>query len=697
MMFPAFWNETSAAALGNHLWQSTEVTGIAWLLALGLRNNHARTRYWVWMIASVKFLIPFSLLIAAGEWLRSTFATPIQKPALAAVMEQIALPFPQTASPAAVAYSGVAPAAASQPGNLLPQILLAVWLCGFLLVSFSWVRGWLRIWASVRASSRMPLQADVPVLSSPLSMEPGIFGIVRPVLLLPEGINDRLTTAQLGTIIAHEMCHLRRRDNLTAAIHMVVEALFWFHPAVWWIKTRLLEEREQACDEAVLQSGSEADLYAESILNVCKFCIESPLACVAGVTGSDLKRRIVRIMTERMARNLNLGRKLLLALAATVAVSVPVVFGLVHIKLTDAQASTGNPARGLAGTWQGTLHTGLDLRAVIKISKAEGGGYNAVIYAIDQIASSIPVSKIALDGATVRFSVADFDGAFEGKLSSDGTSITGNWSQYSFTHPLTLKRATPETAWEIPVRPPPMAANADPSFVTTTIQPSKPDTPSRAVTTQMGRMAASNLTLSDLISLAYEINPKQIIGAPDWLDTERFDIDAKYREGGVPNESQLRGMVRKMLAGSFHLSLHRETRELAVYALSTAGKAPKLNRSAASPSQAPDLLLQAVGKLKVGNGSMADFVKVMQLGVLDRPVLDRTGIEGRYDFTLNWSPDGSQFPGLGVTIPHPTDGTHAPPPLSAAIQEQLGLKLEMVRAPVEALVIDRVEKPSAEN
>jgi beta-lactamase regulating signal transducer with metallopeptidase domain len=113
---------------------------------------------------------------------------------------------------------------------------------------------------------------------------------------------------------------------------MVVEALFWFHPAVWWIKTRLLDEREQACDEVVLQSGNEADVYAESILNVCKYCIESPLACVAGVTGSGLKRRIVRIMTEKTARNLDFGRKLLIVLAATVAIAIPVVFGLIHIK-----------------------------------------------------------------------------------------------------------------------------------------------------------------------------------------------------------------------------------------------------------------------------------------------------------------------------------------------------------------------------
>jgi uncharacterized protein (TIGR03435 family) len=696
MIIPAFWNDAWTAALGNHLWQSTAVTGIASLLALSLRNNHARTRYWVWMIASVKFLIPFSLLIAVGESLRSTFATPIQKPALAAVMEQITLPFPQSAPPASVAYAGVAPAAASQPANLMPPILLAVWLCGFLLVLLSWVRGWLKIRASVRASSRMALLAEVPVLSSPLLMEPGIFGIVHPVLLLPKGINDRLTTAQLGTIVAHEMCHVRRRDNLTASIHMVVEALFWFHPAVWWIRTRLLEEREQACDEMVLQTGNEADLYAESILNVCKFCIESPLACVAGVAGSDLKRRIVRIMSDRVAHNLDIGRKLLMVLAATVAISVPVVFGLLHIKQAAAETSAGNPAREIAGIWQGTLHTGLDLRGVFQISKAEGGGYNGVFYAIDQSETPFPVKRIALDGADVKISFADMGTVFEGKLSPDGMSISGTLNQLTFSHQLTLNRATPETAWQIPEKQQSMAADLDPSFVTATIKPGKPENPSKGYSLHLGRLAVANYTLSEFISWAYGINSRQMIGAPAWVDTDKFDIAAQYN-GGEPNDSQLRSMVRKLLAERFKLSLHRDKRELLVYALNKAGSAPKLAKSAASLNQLPNLISRDIGKLKVTNGTMQEFANVMQFSILDRPVLDQTGIEGRYDFTLNWTPDDSQYPNLGRKISHPTAGGYAPPPLSAAIQQQIGLRLDLIRAPVEALVIDHVEKPQESN
>ena len=326
------------AELVNHLWQSTAVVAIAWLLAFALRKNHARARYWVWFAASVKFLLPFSLLMTAGEWMRSFFAAPIvAKPAIANAMEQIAKPFPQTQ----FFDTAQAPIVAHY-GSLLPVLLLVIWLCGVLIVAVRFGRGWLRVYAAKRAALPLVLAADVPVLLSTASIEPGIFGIFRPVLLLPEGILEHLTPEQLRAIVAHEMCHVRRRDNLTFAAHMIVEALFWFHPAVWWIGARLIEERERACDEAVLQSGSEAEVYAESILNVCKFYIESPLGCAAGVTGADLKERIARIMTGRVVRNLSIARKLLLGTVGAVSLMVPFVFGVVCSSAAQEQAATAD-------------------------------------------------------------------------------------------------------------------------------------------------------------------------------------------------------------------------------------------------------------------------------------------------------------------------------------------------------------------
>jgi len=174
-------------------------------------------------------------------------------------------------------------------------------------------------------------------MASPALLEPGIFGIFRPVLLLPEGIADRLTPEQLQSILAHELCHVKRRDNLAAAMHMLVEAAFWFHPLVWWIGARMVEERERACDEEVLRSGKEPEVYAEGILKVCRFYIESPIECVAGVTGSDLKRRIEEIMTRGIALELDLGRKLLLAIAGLVTIAGPVAVGVLNAPPMRAQ------------------------------------------------------------------------------------------------------------------------------------------------------------------------------------------------------------------------------------------------------------------------------------------------------------------------------------------------------------------------
>jgi uncharacterized protein (TIGR03435 family) len=218
-------------------------------------------------------------------------------------------------------------------------------------------------------------------MSSAGLLEPGVFGVFRPVLLLPEGIDQRLTPQQLQAIIAHELCHIRRRDNLTAALHMVVEAIFWFHPLVWWIGSRLVDERERACDEEVLQSGSSPETYAEGILNVCKFYVESPLTCVSGVTGSDLKKRIESIMTTRIVRSMSFGRKLLLGAAGTAAFALPIAIGILNTPNGRAQTPPRfevasirpNVSADTNGTWrfsEGGRFTGENIQARLLITTA---------------------------------------------------------------------------------------------------------------------------------------------------------------------------------------------------------------------------------------------------------------------------------------------------------------------------------------
>lgn len=343
MTIPLGGSQSWTAVVVNHLWQSTLSVGIAWLLAVALKKNCARARYWVWFAASLKFLLPFSFLIAGGGWLRSLLhVAAMEQPRAAQVMEQVAQPF------AEVHHPGVGVSVGVHQVNWLSWILFAVWASGAAVVATRFAWSWWRAHQAKRAATRVDLATDVPVFASTAMMEPGVFGIVRPVLLLPTGILERLTAEQLQAIVAHEMCHVRNRDNLTFAIHMTVTTLFWFYPPVWWIRTRLIEERELACDEAVLLTGSAADVYAQSIINVCKFHIESPLACTSGVTGADLNKRIMRILAGYSVRQIGWSRKLLLASAGAVVLFLPTCFGLLHTTRTWAQTVT-MPSRELPG------------------------------------------------------------------------------------------------------------------------------------------------------------------------------------------------------------------------------------------------------------------------------------------------------------------------------------------------------------
>jgi bla regulator protein blaR1 len=347
-----------APALGNHLWQSTLFAVTAGLLTLTLRENRARARYWLWLAVSVKFLIPFSLLVGVGShlaWLRGPSGT---KAGLYYAMEEVSQPFTQRTM-SMISWATPSTVSANLM-HLLPALLAAVWLCGFVVVLFVWFVRWRRISSAIQEAAplrkgrevealrRMErvggMQKRIELLMSRAPLEPGIFGIVRPVLIWPEGLSERLADAHLEAILAHELWHIRRRDNLAAAIHMVVEAIFWFYPLVWWLGARLMGERERACDEEVLELGTERQVYAESILKICEFCVGSPLACVSGVTGADLKRRIACIMSERVARKLDLSRKLLLSAAGLMAVAVPVVFGLMNATQTRAESQAQNAA-----------------------------------------------------------------------------------------------------------------------------------------------------------------------------------------------------------------------------------------------------------------------------------------------------------------------------------------------------------------
>jgi bla regulator protein blaR1 len=589
------------SSVANHLWQSTVFAAAVWLLALALRKNHARTRSRLWLIASLKFLIPFSLLVGLGSHLSWPASTPIPPPVLPVTLERIAQPF-EVAQSIPIA----APLVLARDSTVLPRLLLAIWICGFLVVAISWWRKWSRIRAAAGSGSPLDLDVDLPVLATPALLEPGVFGLFRPVLLLPEGITEHLMPAHVEAIVAHELCHVRRRDNLAAAMHMAVEAIFWFHPLVWWIGARLVEERERACDEEVLRLGSEPEVYAESILKICQFYLESPLACMSGISGADLKERIVRIMTQRLANRLGFGRKLLLTAAGMIAVAGPFVFGLVSASQSRAQSQ---PA---------------------------------------------PVAMAAFEVASVK----------------------------------------PNKAGQLG-----MMLRNEPN----------------------GRFIANNVTLKLLMEIAYGVKEAQILGAPGWMDSERFDIEAKPEDSfseemqKLPQDKRIersRPLLQSLLADRFQLKLHHDTKDLPVYALLVAKSGPKFPESAAPlPTDAPapgppgprpqrgTIRMEGRGQLNMTGVGLDQFAEVLSRE-LGRVVLDKTGLDKRYDFKLRWTPGdddriskAGEGPDGKPSAAPPSDASG--PSIFTALQEQLGLKLESQKSPVDTLVIDHVEKPSA--
>lgn len=621
-------------AVGNHLWQSTVFAALVGLATLAFRKNGAAVRHALWLAASVKFLVPFAALIAVGPLAGLRPPAPLVQRDVPIIVDAVSQPF---------AHLDVQPAAGAPAGTwdgletTVSVIAGLIWVAGSVLVLAAWWVRWRRVAAITRRAAAIESGREVDALrsierkagitrpialvASDASLEPGIFGIVRPVLVWPRTIASHLDQDQIVTILTHEVSHVRRRDNLAAAAHMIVEALFWFHPLVWWIGARLIDERERACDEDVLGSGHAPEVYAETILTSCRVCVESPLPCVAGVTGPDLKKRIERIMRHGAAERVTAWKKGLLVALAIGSVGTPILLG----------------------------------------------------------AASAPRPHI------------------------DATIISAR---------LLLP-----------------AQQAPPQFEVASVKPNSSGVMKEMIETQPGgRFTATNVTLRQLIRNAYRLQDFQITGGPAWLASDRFDIVAKAEGGNLddPFQAEKRGgatraqmMLRALLTERFKLEVHAESKELPIYTLALARTdgtlGPQLRASSrncdaseidraehagpaarpALPTEPPPCGMRTLpGTILAGGVRLGQFASTLS-ALLGRVVQDRTGLSGDFELTLRWTPD--QIPqgfdrkasAMGLT-PIDPDG----PSLPTALREQLGLKLDSQKGPVEIIVIDRAERPT---
>jgi bla regulator protein blaR1 len=614
---PAFMVTGVGAAVANHLWQSSVFGVAAWLTALQLRRNRAQVRYGIWLAASIKFLIPFSLLIDLGGLLRRPQHSPLSLQAtLSSAMSVVGQPF-----------SGL-PAhpmnAQSLPEHftvLLPEVFAGVWVCGFVTVLLIWCTRWTKTYRALQravpvSSGRefellrrleilTKVRRHIPMLRSVDMMEPGIFGILNPLMLWPDLLSERLENEHIEGILAHELVHARRHDNLTAAIHMLVEVVFWFHPMVWWIESRMLQERERACDEAVVRLAGKPEVYAEGLLKACRFCAESPLICVSGITGADLRDRIIRIMNEHLVQKMDLSRKLLLGGVAFVSLAIPVALGL-SAKLNTATMMNVNSPSQLGKSATTNKNTAVDLPPLA-------------------VATIKPVAVADSDPSSMRFS-------------DDGVSFRAVF-----------------VAW--------------------------------------------------IVSQAFSAQPvisrddDRILGLPSWTKSERYDVEAKVDNDDVVKWKAL-SLPQKTLAlqpllvARFNLQFHHETRERPTYSLVVAKNGPKLHNAqhvetnpgaTSSPDGTGDRDESTVtpGKIVLKGSSLSVLASLLSSQGPSHAVVDKTGLTDLYDITLRWAPAdvGSSDASL--------------PSLFTALQEQLGLKLEYNKNPIDVIVIDHIERPSA--
>jgi uncharacterized protein (TIGR03435 family) len=601
-----------AARVAAHVWESTLVAAIVGLLTLLLRRSGAHVRYWLWLGASMKFFLPFSSIVSLGGgvgWLMRTSHVPAA--ALGTSIVEL-VQSPETVS------EGVLRIASPVPDSAIDGLVFAVvsaWLLGALVIGSMRYVMWRRVRATLRVSSPLTIRgvdlpADVQLRSGCGALEPGVIGWRRPVLLLPRGIESQLTAPELQAVIAHEVCHIRRRDNFTAALHMLTETAFWFHPVVWWIGGRLVAERERACDEAVLAVGHEPAIYARAIVNTCAMYVAAPIACVSGVTGSDLTARIETIVRNECPVAVSTWRKAVLASTVIGMLTVPLGYGILRAAPRTGAAPPDDTPRMQAN------------------------------------------SALTFDAASVKVNNSGLDQA--------------------------LDRVEP------------------------------------------GRYAATNMPLAVLIRFAYapprsrSLEPFEISGGPGWLLSDRFDIHATAgRDVSLP---ELRAMLRTLLAERFQLRAHFEQRDGSVYrmSLARAGRlGPQLRPAkadcAAVPfdplrgfvpgdeptcgyfGPSPEAPLDSNRAYQAMRGMQMQGFAGAHYPYLGRRVVDMTGLTGYFDGEFEFTAE--------IVMPPPPSGVNpfdgrTLPSIFSVLPQQLGLKLESGRGPVDILIVDHAERPT---
>lgn len=571
------------ATLLHFLWQGLAIVAIYAMVRRRARASVPDVRYLLGCAA----MAAMAAAPLATWWLLGTPANDASATSLAAPVSAAA---PGAARSLPEIFPGEVSAAAAAP---FLAWIVALWLVGATALWVRLIGGWILaarlgtrlvrpappVWQQTldRLKTRMRVSSPVRLVSS-LVQAPAVVGWVRPVVLAPVGMLAGLPAEQMEALLLHELAHIRRYDYLVNMLQSAVEALLFYHPAVWWVSGHMRAERELCCDDAAVSVSGDAVVYARALAGLGSLC--PPIAMAAN--GGSLSHRIGRLLGQPR--------------------SAP---------------------RTLSGT-------GIVVAAVLPV-----------------------IAAVALLGQ----------------------------------------------------------ASSRPRFEVASIRPADYQSPMR-MQPRPGRLTAT-ASLKLLMQSAYSVQPFQIEGGPDWADSERYAIEAKTP--GNASHDQVSRMLQALLEQRFQLKFHRETRQVPTFNLVIAKGGLKLPApregscmeetepggrvQAPGPRSTPaprcggiDVMPEAEGVgLRGGKVPMNEFVRVLSR-LLGRTVTDHTGFSGLFDIKLTFLPDDAT-PGLHA--PAGTFGADVASPSIFGAVQQLGLRLESAKGPVEVLVIDHVERPSA--
>ena len=356
-----------------------------------------------------------------------------------------------------------------------------------------------------------------------------------------------------------------------------------------------------------------------------------------------------------------------------------VVAGLLFAAALNAQT--------VSGVWQGSVPAPANpqenMRLAFTVDQKPDGTLHGNLRVVDR-GYTMPLAATKFSPPNVAFEV---DGlvSFHGKLSADGNSIAGTWTQGKLSSPLTLSLATADTLWKPEVALDAMAANADPEYEVATIKPGSPDEQHSLYDLSARDFKGTGITAEELIKVAYNVRGRQVLGGPAWLNQTRYDIVAKPDTPGQPTRDQTRVMVHKLLTERFHLVSHVEQKEYPVLALTLDPKRPP------PPPSDPKVDLSGMFARPDGEDivltftatTIHDLIGFVMNTFQARQLVDETGLTGTYNLTL-------RIPGVAQN--RPTDEEIGNALVNAA--EHAGFKLVPRKGSLPVVVVDHIDPPT---